>query len=314
MKIDLGQSLDRLTRIQNAMGIDQPVELPDIDWHALSGAGIDVAPTDLEIDDEGIPRFHGQAVVVYIREQNSSPDGQWSTFKYHLADCSTLQGMRHSGRAHRYTVTNRTDGWFDCVVGSGWTPHSPRTLRMRLCFNCLKQLEPDTYWKMSQATRLETARNYDLAAHFHTYQNVGHTPPVPPPPQGRTPTPTPRPTPPRPSPETRQLGIDALFPPAPALPPEPPPPALEPLPTPVRPSLIGLPAWAPRDTDEQFLAALLHIDRHGAITEPELAQMLGGARRVRRFARALNKLTLDGPWRVQRTNNHGVSTFRRLHR
>ncbi len=310
MKLDIERTLSRLSQIQSAMGIDRPVELPALDWTALSGKGIDVDPAEVGVDDEGIIRYNGQAVVTYIRDQTTSPSGNWSAFKYHLTDCATIQGMRHGGRSNRYTVTNRTDGWFACSVGSSWGPRSERTLRMRLCLNCLKHLEPETYGRMSKHARLEASRSYDLAAHFHTYQNVGHTPPVPLAP-ARAPAPA--------SGIQRQREMRWASPaPPPAQPPRPPsraaPPAPESAPAPSRPSLIGLPSWVPSDADELFQAALLHIDRHGSISEPELAKLVGGARRVRRFARTMHTLTRSAPWRIQRSSRAGLSIFRRQRR
>lgn len=347
MRLDLDVALERLTQLQTAMGIlhhERP-ELPDIDWSTLSDQGIDVESAEIVADREEILRYRGQAVVVYIRDQYQHPKGEWSRYTYHLTDCPTLQRMTYSGRADRYTVTNRTDGWFVCTYGKGAGRQS-RALRMKLCRNCLRNLDFDAYAEMSPRLRESTTRDYDLVAHFYTYQNVGHTPPVPQPVDSATSasrhlastpgarpssgparsTLSPRPSPASPAapapashryrpvtrtPKTKPARPDTTarqaIPPAPA-------PAPPPSPPPTRPALLGLPDWVPRDTDEQFQAALLHIDRHGSITEPELAQMLGGARRVRRFARALPSLTDAAPYNIQRSSRAGVSTFRRQRR
>jgi len=292
VKLDLTETLACLRELQAQMGVDVQVDLPDIDWEQLEGAGIDVDASEISADREGVLRYEGQAVAVYIREQHVGPQGQWSRYKFHLADCNTIHSMRLSGREERYTVTARMDGRFECSVGPEYGTKRRQVLRMQLCKNCLRKLDPPAYDRLSSTRRDNAVRNFDLHAHFYTYQDVGRSKPVPeeppPPPDERYVSLAPR----------RDVSVSSS---KPAL-------------TLTIPLLPGLPDWVPEDTDHQFKALLLHIDQHGSISEGEAAEMVGGARRLRRFARAVRLLTRTAPYRIERHSQSGISQFRRVRR
>lgn len=65
------------------------------------------------------------------------------------------------------------------------------------------------------------------------------------------------------------------------------------------PASREVPDWALAIEDPKFRKALLHLEKHGVLTETELVNMVGGARRARRFARLLDTWTPNLPFEVQ---------------
>ena len=190
MKLRIEHTLEQLTQLQAALGVRAEVKLPELDWEALEGDGIEVDGAEIEVDREGILRYRGQVVATYIRRQYTPPEGDWSNYKFHISECTTIRSMKREGRGDRYTVTSRQDGWFSCDVEDWYSKENEsRLLRMQLCKNCLRLLAPRRYSRMSHNEREQASRTFDLATYHYTFQNVGHSKPVAPPP----------PSPPRPS-------------------------------------------------------------------------------------------------------------------
>lgn len=48
------------------------------------------------------------------------------------------------------------------------------------------------------------------------------------------------------------------------------------------------PPWASVVGDAHFVKALLHLEQHGSMSETELVNLVGGARRARQFAKQLD--------------------------
>ncbi len=74
----------------------------------------------------------------------------------------------------------------------------------------------------------------------------------------------------------------------------------------------GAPAgadWAEALGDPAVGRVFLHVAEHGAITESELAGMLGGARRARRFARRFDEYVDKVPFTVRTENVGGVKRY-----
>jgi hypothetical protein len=63
--------------------------------------------------------------------------------------------------------------------------------------------------------------------------------------------------------------------------------------------------WQDSFKDESVRNVFLHLQQHGSITEPELNQMLGSARRVRRFALEFEEHLKQVPFsvRIETTSN-----------
>jgi hypothetical protein len=62
-------------------------------------------------------------------------------------------------------------------------------------------------------------------------------------------------------------------------------------------------AWADNIEDESIRGVLLHIAKHGSVTEQEIIAMLGTARAARRFSLALDNYLAKLPFKVKSEAN-----------
>jgi hypothetical protein len=119
----------------------------DPDWQRISielaREGIDVTFDEVEIQSDSTFEYRGQKVVVYIRDQHANVLDKHE-YKFHVAQCDTLDSMQRRNRGNRYVVTNRKDGQFVVNViskskGRGET-FNKLEKPMRVCKNCLYSL------------------------------------------------------------------------------------------------------------------------------------------------------------------------------
>ncbi len=74
----------------------------------------------------------------------------------------------------------------------------------------------------------------------------------------------------------------------------------------------GASEWLSAISDESTRAALLHLEKHGTLTEPQLARMLGSARKARRFARRFDGYREAVPFRVEIQVVAGVKRYEKV--
>ncbi|HIF9191482.1 TPA: HNH endonuclease [Photobacterium damselae] len=118
--------------------------------------GKDVELKDVVIES-GLLSYKGRHVTLYIKANGASA-------RFHVSDCSTLQGMRASGRFERYVVTNNTSGEF--IVDSGY---GETKARLKVCQNCLRKLN---YKGCNTTTHITPiVQNFNMAEFFATYSS-----------------------------------------------------------------------------------------------------------------------------------------------
>ncbi len=295
MKIDLEPALAQLTRLQRDMGAAEEPELPEAVRGELRESGIETSIFNIPVHPEGLLTWRGQVVVLYIRNQHAGSTG----YRFHVAECGTLETMRYHGRGSRYVVTNRSDGRFPVRSGYGGPV---QLLPMVVCKNCLKRLDWDGYGRAGDTQRDRIIAAFDIAAFFETYTNA------------RAPVRWAKPVSP-PSPQAKPKSAYAVKSlPGPTTPPLVPTPAPAPVPAPApAPVLASSPApdeaWATTIADAQFRQAILQLQRHGSLSESELFEMVGGARRARRFDLSLEEWFRDAPFRVEVRSVRGVKSY-----
>lgn len=108
---------------------------------------VEVSAAELSSDGRGLLTYRGRKVVAYIRDQRREIDeiNKTSSYRYHLADCSTMQSMRHAGRERRYLATQRSDGLFEVNYRTGWGQRRRAEVRLELCKNCRDELPRGVY-------------------------------------------------------------------------------------------------------------------------------------------------------------------------
>lgn len=72
----------------------------------------------------------------------------------------------------------------------------------------------------------------------------------------------------------------------------------------------GVPSWALAVDDALFRKALLHLQKHGSMNESELTTIVGGPRRARVFATALEGWRATLPFSVEVSSSDGADVYR----
>jgi hypothetical protein len=129
-----------------------------LDAELASGKEIQLEDLDRE---SGLLSIGGRQVILYIPHPG---------YKYHVADCSTLETMRLRRRFERYKVTNNVTGSFEMNV-TNWERQRGITsvVRLDVCRNCLLKLNYDGY---RTGNKKGAFANFDLAVFFSQYSSV----------------------------------------------------------------------------------------------------------------------------------------------
>ncbi len=141
----------------------QQMDAPLVDWQ-VSGwtlinseelrrrlnslEGIEVDIDEIATAENGTFEYQGQKVLVYIRDQYSNPKYPNREYKFHIANCDTMERAFTTGRADRYVVSSHTDGRFLINVRDFYT----RTVikenaieELHVCKNCLLRIHYNGY-------------------------------------------------------------------------------------------------------------------------------------------------------------------------
>ncbi len=95
--------------------------------------------------------YEGRQILLYIKDHGTEKfraalrNGSMG-YRFHVADCKTLQDMRSRNRFDRYFVTNDLSGRFE-ITGFDPDIRAPLsgTAELRVCINCLKKLNYKGY-------------------------------------------------------------------------------------------------------------------------------------------------------------------------
>ncbi|MCF1457094.1 MAG: HNH endonuclease [Shewanella sp.] len=149
----------------------------DIGDHLKSGMilGKDVKLEDISSSD-GILNYKGHQVMLYIPDQGDDivaviADGKQGR-RIHVAECSTLELMRQTGRFGRYDVISRIDGNFP-VFGHDYQTGNDITAEADLgvCKNCLKVLNFKGYGDSNYSGKNEIFTSFSFEKFFEAYSS-----------------------------------------------------------------------------------------------------------------------------------------------
>ncbi|WP_273281090.1 hypothetical protein [Pseudooceanicola atlanticus] len=168
MKLEL-DFLD-LVRLRNRMGAEKSPWTPGAtqldpreEIKAQLQSGIEITLDDVDRGPGGLLTYKGEQVILYIKDTRSDrytlehePE---KSRRFHVADCETLESMRHNGRFERYVVTNRMDGLF--LVD--WLDKDTRErgeteAALKVCKNCLKAINWRGYEHAEDRLELDGGR------------------------------------------------------------------------------------------------------------------------------------------------------------
>ncbi|MGL5290441.1 MAG: HNH endonuclease [Vibrionaceae bacterium] len=130
-----------------------------------------------EIDGtHGVLSYDGYQVMLYIPDQGEDIEAVLENGKLgrriHVAECSTLELMRNTGRFKRYDVISRVDGLFP-VFGAmqGAKSVIKGEAALGVCKNCLKILNYKGYESQSFTTKEEVFDSFSFKQFFATYSS-----------------------------------------------------------------------------------------------------------------------------------------------
>lgn len=114
--------------------------------------------------------LNGQQVIAYIRDQSRPRDSNRDDlYRFHVADCTTLQQMRRKDRYQRYVAATRRDGLFivNFLGNYGDGPRENNVERcLYVCKNCLTRLNYKGYRTKSKNEQNDTRNSFDLIEFF----------------------------------------------------------------------------------------------------------------------------------------------------
>lgn|SRR5690606_10335391 len=150
---------------------DDEMPLERIDIELVKG--IEIQLSDLESVD-GLLAYKGRHVILYIRDHAGGFDDAIrdpeNGKRFHVADCETLEYMRSQGRFERYVVTQSTTGDFE-ISGTSYATGriASGVARLKVCKNCLRKLNYDSYALARSSERNKKRDAFDLLKFFETY-------------------------------------------------------------------------------------------------------------------------------------------------
>jgi len=145
---------------------------PD-EWRRIQTIGLDVKLEEVIPADDGTLEYRGQKVILYIRDQRISLKSYRDSgagYRFHVADCSTLQTMRDQGRYERYVVATRKDGKF-IVNRFNFNQLVEENVECEIpvCKNCLRCLNYQKYHWETRSKKAQIWESFDLIDFFDKY-------------------------------------------------------------------------------------------------------------------------------------------------
>ncbi len=133
---------------------------------------------EIDFDDQGIPIWQGEQVLLYIKEGGHSIDtllrSPDDANRYHVVECETLSGMRERGKfKQKYVATNNTSGKFRCVAIDPVTRiPEPNDVfaELKVCKNCLKRLNYKGYVESQSREKKRIWIGFKLDDFFQDYR------------------------------------------------------------------------------------------------------------------------------------------------
>ena len=142
----------------------------------LSTRGVEISLDEVEKLENGLLTYRGEQVLLYIKDTRQEREtllyDAEKARRFHVADCETLDRMRHEHRFERYVVTNRRDGLFlvDALASEDGTIEEMEA-PLKVCRNCLKKLNYDDYEHKSYREKKKEWRSFDIGKFFEKYSS-----------------------------------------------------------------------------------------------------------------------------------------------
>ena len=138
------------------------------EWRRLESEGLEVPLEDVIPANDGTLEYREEKIILYIRDQRIS--GYKGGYRFHVAECKTLEDMRRKGRYERYVVTKNRTGKFvvNRFFWAGFV-EKDEECELPVCKNCLRRLNYKRYNYESSTVKDEIWRSFDIIEFFGKY-------------------------------------------------------------------------------------------------------------------------------------------------
>ena len=177
MKIDfsvLGESIKNMgAKLQHYdLKLKQLDPLSEIIVKLRSGDAVEIELESVEANSGGLLSVEGYQVVLYIQDQGRYVEKTLKGYgyKFHFAECKTIEDMRLKGRYERYHVTTNRSGMF-LVTGQIGNKDIKQHARLKVCKFCLDKINYDNYRNKSRAEQDQIVNNFDISRFFTKYSS-----------------------------------------------------------------------------------------------------------------------------------------------
>lgn len=136
---------------------------------ALNEKGeVDIPFSEIIINPDDTLELFGKKILVYIRDQRG---GYFSTYKFHIANCSTLRDAQKNNKYDKYVASVNTSNIFNVnIIHSSYSIEKDKKVTMKVCKNCLYKLNYNNY-KTDYHHRNKVFENFNLEDFFNQYEN-----------------------------------------------------------------------------------------------------------------------------------------------
>jgi len=137
---------------------------------ALSNTGIEVDISEISTGKNATLNYADKPVLLYMKDWYFDPAVGVKPYKFHIANCKTIREFSRKQQSDKYTVSQRTDGFFYVNLIEEDTEKVVETnslKKMQVCKNCLMELEYNGYqnhWKDK-----DIYEEFDIAEFFEEY-------------------------------------------------------------------------------------------------------------------------------------------------
>lgn len=133
------------------------------DWRiVLETKGLDVDLNDVEIKANGLLHYHGEQILLYIKEV-SCFNQNVNLPKFHFYQCRTLNDMQSRGRFERYVVTQRKTGYFLIDKKISYDSYEKDVEeKLNVCKNCMN-------WYNRNYRKWCNVETFDIAGFFENF-------------------------------------------------------------------------------------------------------------------------------------------------
>ncbi|MFM2344616.1 MAG: hypothetical protein RLZZ210_1227 [Pseudomonadota bacterium] len=135
-----------------------------------STSGIDVKSEELKWENDLLPLYKGERVLLYIRDINSYNEFSVENApRFHLVKCKTLKSKFDNNEKNRYVVSQKTDGVFKLNIRE----IGEREAKLYVCMNCLSKLNFNSY--KNSHDKIKEVKNFSIEDFFTQYPSSLHT-------------------------------------------------------------------------------------------------------------------------------------------